>query len=202
MKRRHVLASLFLAPLTALSITKSKKSNFIAKLFQSKDSFRFVRPPGAKAELAFNLQCIRCRACANVCEAGCIRFFSFSENPLKVGTPYVNTRLRACNLCMNCTQVCPTGALNPIERLLTDIKKEVRMGVAEVIESACLSFNGRICGVCHDACPLSGEAIVLVPKAKPEVITDVCIGCGRCEERCPQYPAAIIVRPPKDLEVV
>lgn len=154
----------------------------------------FVRPPGTRDEKKFLSKCIRCRACANVCEAGCIKFFSLLESPGLAGTPFLLTREKSCNLCMNCTQICPTGALEPIERDIKEIAEKVRMGKAEVIRSNCLSYNGRVCGVCLDACPLKFEAIILKPFARPEVIEDVCIGCGRCEERCPQYPTAIIVR--------
>lgn len=158
---------------------------------------RYVRPPGAKVESEFVKECIRCRACANVCQAGCIRFFSFAENRQLAGTPYLNTRLRSCNLCMNCTQVCPSGALSPINRDLEEISEKVHMGTAVVLETNCLSYNGRICGICHDACPLKGSAITLIPRAKPVVHEDYCIGCGRCEERCPQSPTAIYVKPPE-----
>ncbi len=155
--------------------------------------FRYVRPPGAGPEERFLADCIRCRACANVCQAGCIRFFTLLESPRLAGTPYLNTRLRSCNLCMNCTHICPTGALSPIERDMDEIARHVRMGTAVVVKTNCLSYNGRICGVCHDACPLKGKAITLVPRAKPVVDEDHCIGCGRCEERCPQFPSAIMV---------
>ncbi len=156
---------------------------------------RYVRPPGAKSEMEFLKECIRCRACANVCQAGCIRFFSFAENKRLAGTPYLNTRIRSCNLCMNCTQVCPSGALSPIKRDLEEISEKVKMGTAVVLETNCLSYNGRICGICHDACPLKGSAITLALRAKPVVHEDYCIGCGRCEERCPQTPTAIYVVP-------
>ena len=190
LNRRLLLTSIFFI-ITGALLQFFKFFDFI---FQKNEiNFRFVRPPGSRAESKFLSECIRCRACANVCEAGCIKFFSLSDGFNLAGTPYLNTRLRACNLCMNCTQICPTGALKPIERDIEAISKEVSMGVAEVIPSNCLSFNGRICGVCHDACPLPGKAIKLVTRAQPEVIADACIGCGRCEERCPQTPAAIIV---------
>lgn len=154
--------------------------------------FSFLRPPGTENEESFLDSCIRCRACANVCEAGCIQFFSLQDSTELAGTPYLDPRYRACNLCMNCTDVCPTGALDHIIRDLEVIKKEVNMGKAIVMESNCLAFNGRICGVCHDACPV--DAIALVEKSRPIVNEDLCIGCGRCEERCPQYPTAIKVR--------
>ena len=108
------------------------------------------------------------------------------------GTPYINPRMRSCNLCMSCTQVCPTGALEPIPMDLEVIKEKVDMGLAVVVKSNCLSYNGRVCGICHDACPVA--AIKLEPVAKPVVIEDVCVGCGRCEERCPITPNAIPVR--------
>ena len=166
-------------------------SNFIFKYQTPK--FSFLRPPGTESEDEFLSKCIRCRACANVCESGCIEFFSLKEGVLFAGTPFLNVRTKSCNLCMNCTQVCPTDALKTILREKEEIKKHVKMGEARVIESHCLSTNGRVCGVCHDACPLKGEAIILKPIAKPIVDQDICIGCGRCEERCPQFPAAIIV---------
>lgn len=153
----------------------------------------FIRPPGAGSESDFSLSCIRCGACANVCEAGCIKFFDHSAGLALAGTPYLLARQKACSLCMNCTKTCPTGALKSIERDLEEIKKEVRMGTAVVIEDHCLSANGRVCGVCHDACPLKGEAIRLKPVAKPVIDESVCIGCGRCEERCPQTPTAILI---------
>ncbi|RMH54871.1 MAG: 4Fe-4S dicluster domain-containing protein [Candidatus Hydrogenedentota bacterium] len=155
---------------------------------------RYLRPPGTENEAVFLSRCIRCRACANVCEAGCIRFFTFAEGTGMAGTPYLRPRLRSCNLCMNCTNTCPTAALEPIPRNFNDIASRVSMGVAVVIRSNCLSFNGRVCGICHDACPLKGKAIRLKPVAKPVVDAEYCIGCGRCEERCPQFPAAIIVK--------
>jgi ferredoxin-type protein NapG/ferredoxin-type protein NapH len=94
---------------------------------------------------------------------------------------------------MECAEVCPTDALTAIDADNTELVFErVDMGTAYVDEGLCLSHIGRVCGVCHDACPFPGEAIVLDPPAQPRVLDD-CVGCGRCEERCPQVPAAIRV---------
>lgn len=182
------------AAITVTAVFSLKKVGLFTKL--RKPSFPYLRPPGTTNEETFLNRCIRCRVCANVCEAGCIEFFTLSDSIEKAGTPYVNSRLRACNLCMNCTQVCPTGALEPIERELKDIKAEVRMGEAIVVEQHCFSFNGKICGVCKDACPVNA---ITLDRARPIVETSLCIGCGRCEERCPQTPTAIYVER-KDLE--
>ena len=65
------------------------------------------------------------------------------------------------------------------------------MATAAVDPDRCLSYLGRVCGYCHDACPLPTKAIVLVPPAKPVVIIKGCVGCGRCVEYCPQVPTAI-----------
>ena len=59
---------------------------------------------------------------------GCIQFFSLNESLEKAGTPYLDTRHRACNLCMNCTQICPTEALSPIEKELENNKRRGENG--------------------------------------------------------------------------
>ena len=190
LNRKQLLIAGFFATLGASHGLRKNINLFFDK--QNPD-FSFIRPPGTENEEEFLNKCIRCRACGSVCEAGCIRFFSIWESPQLAGTPYLLPRFRSCNLCTNCGHICPTGALAPVEKNIQVIAQQVNMGKATVLESNCLSFNGRVCGICHDACPLKGKAIKLKPVAKPVVFEQDCIGCGRCEERCPQFPAAIIV---------
>ena len=65
------------------------------------------------------------------------------------------------------------------------------IGTAELVDAdRCISYQGRVCGYCHDACPFPERALKLVPPAKP-VVLDGCVGCGRCVELCPQFPTAI-----------
>lgn len=156
-----------------------------------------IRPPTAGDDDAlFRSRCIRCGLCGTVCENGCIRYFGLLDSEHGALTPFVDVRRRSCTLCMRCTQICPTGALTPVDDDPEAIAREVRMGVAVVDSDRCISYQGRLCGVCHDACPLPGTAIKLVPRAKPQVLSDGCVGCGRCVETCPQVPTAIdIVRP-------
>ncbi len=153
-----------------------------------------VRPPSASQDDAeFRAQCIRCGLCGTVCENGCIKFYGLDEPQHGVGTPHLDVRRRSCTLCMRCTAICPTGALRKIEDDLTVIADTVRMGTAVVDSDRCLSYLGRVCGYCHDACPLPERAIRLVAPAKPVVIEEGCVGCGRCVELCPQNPTAIDV---------
>lgn len=157
-----------------------------------------VRPPGAvDDELAFQAACVHCGLCGEVCDNGCIRFFGLDAADHGPLTPYLDVRRRSCTLCMKCTNVCPSGALRAIPREAEAIKQHVRMGVAEVDPELCISYLGRACGYCHDACPLPQHAIKLIPPATPVVIVEGCVGCGRCVELCPQTPTAIsVVRRP------
>lgn len=153
-----------------------------------------VRPPTADIDdERFQAACIRCGLCGTVCENGCIRYFAADAPHWGGLTPYIDVRERSCTLCMRCTEVCPTGALSRVDPELETLARVVRMGTAVVDPDRCISYLGRICGYCHDACPLPGRAIKLVPPAKPVVLEDACVGCGRCVEMCPQTPTAIDV---------
>lgn len=153
-----------------------------------------IRPPTANVDdSTFRAACVRCGLCGTVCENGCIQFFGIDEPTHGALTPFLDVRRRSCTLCMRCTQVCPTDALTPVEDRAEDIIEDVDMGVAVVDPDRCLSFLGRVCGYCHDACPYPNQAIRLVPPGRPVVLADGCVGCGRCVELCPQNPTAIDV---------
>lgn len=155
---------------------------------------RPIRPPTALAdERAFQQACVRCGLCGTVCQNGCIRYFGLGESEHGALTPYIDVRRRSCTLCMRCTQICPSGALVPVAADKPTVIQTVTMGVAVVDPDRCLSYLGRICGYCHDACPIPHAAIKLVPPARPVVLEEGCVGCGRCVEFCPQVPTAIDV---------
>ena len=154
-----------------------------------------VRPPGAKQGSEFLRSCIRCFQCGLMCPNMAIKPMGLKNGLAAIFTPHINPREQACMLCMKCGEVCPTDALEKIHSDYDSIQSKVKMGQAEVDPSVCYSYNGRLCGVCYDACPFPEEALKLKLFAQPEVDTDKCVGCGLCERACIHIPEAIRIYP-------
>ena len=117
------------------------------------------------------------------------------------GTPTMRPRKAACMLCssddgdyLKCTEACPSGALQLIEKTLADIREKVAIGVAEIDFDLCYSYNNWSCGACFRACPLAGEAMTVGSWERPTVHAEACVGCGCCERSCIRYPHAIRVK--------
>jgi Fe-S-cluster-containing dehydrogenase component len=98
------------------------------------------------------------------------------ENIETAGSPKLSFAENYCNLCMECTQVCPTGALQPIRQA------EALIGIAEVIHERCSAWNGGNCYFCVTRCPF--QAIRRDRKGRPYVVSELCVGCGICEQAC------------------
>ncbi len=146
---------------------------------------KFLRPPGARPEKEFLARCLQCGQCAQVCIFDCIRMRT-GFNPFVSGTPEIDPRKAACHLCMRCSAICPSDALEdvPIE--------ESRMGYAKLDKKQCHTWEGFIiCRSCFERCPLKGTAMILERGLYP-VITDVCVGCGVCEYVCPEQAIVTI----------
>ena len=98
----------------------------------------------------------------------------------------------SCPVCGMSLEPLVQSAEPEVDEELRD-KTRRAMGSAIVDPQRCLSYLGRVCGFCHDACPFPQDAIKLTPPARPWVL-DACVGCGRCVEECPQNPTAIDIR--------
>lgn len=147
---------------------------------------KFLRPPGARPEEEFLARCLQCGQCAQVCIFDCIRMRT-GFDPFVSGTPEISPRDAPCELCMRCSAICPSDALEdvPIEKS--------RMGYAILDRDKCYTWKGFIvCRSCYERCPLKATAMVLKEGIYP-AITDKCVGCGVCEHVCPEK--AIITVP-------
>ncbi len=154
-----------------------------------------LRPPGAVEESLFMALCIRCNRCLEVCPYHSIVRAGLGKT---IGTPFVSVENKACYLCMACTRLCPTGALDAkVTR-----PEQVNMGRAVIDTTICYSHLflehdvlpdatgkkiGALCNTCYNVCPLQNQAIILKQNLFP-VITNKCVGCGICVERCPTRP--------------
>lgn len=139
---------------------------------------RYLRPPGARPEKEFLASCIQCGQCAQVCPYRSIKLQT-GLNLFDSGTPQIFPPDVPCYLCMRCSPVCPSGALEDVSI------DDVRIGKARLDQKTCFTWlDTVVCRSCFENCPLKGSAIVLERGIYPAV-TDKCTGCGVCEYVCP-----------------
>jgi MauM/NapG family ferredoxin protein len=160
-----------------------------------------LRPPGAGDEDHFAATCIRCQRCVDACPNHALVPLAADTGRGLAGTPAMRPRTAACMLCMDddgeylkCTEACPSGALNLIEKTQEAIREQVHIGVAELDLGLCYSYNNWSCGACFRACPLAGEAMTIGNWERPTIHAEHCVGCGCCERACIRYPHAIRVK--------
>lgn len=153
-----------------------------------------LRPPGALPEAEFLAACVRCGQCVEACPKECL-LLSGSPDRFSLGTPYLEPEIVPCDLCQSrdereCIRVCPSKALLPV-----DEPRDVRMGMAYILEEHCLAYNQVICRACWHACPFPNEAISFDKRLRPVVNEEACVGCGLCTFACPTTPRAIPILP-------
>ncbi|MCU4155835.1 4Fe-4S dicluster domain-containing protein [Carboxylicivirga sp. A043] len=146
-----------------------------------------VAPPGAISIKRFNEICTACGLCIAACPTQVLQP-AVSQYGLKgfmqPHMDYVDGGY--CNFdCRGCGQVCPTGAILPIE---IEEKQLTQLGKAVFVKENCVVYtDGTDCGACSEHCPT--KAVNMVPYEGnlliPEVNQDICIGCGACEHPCP-----------------
>jgi len=162
-----------------------------------------VRPPGVADEQEFLARCLRCSQCMKVCPTSGLQPVLFEAGLEGLWTPRLVPRLGQCDYgCNACGQVCPSGAIPPLD---LDTKRQAVLGMAVVDRNRCLPWaSGVPCIVCEEMCPTPQKAIRLeeatttdgqgdpVVVQRPYVLLDLCIGCGICEYQCPMGGEAAI----------
>ncbi|HKV04784.1 MAG TPA: 4Fe-4S dicluster domain-containing protein [Candidatus Acidoferrales bacterium] len=155
-----------------------------------------LRPPGAVPEDRFTGLCIRCNNCVHACPTKVIHPDTGQEGGLAgFGAPVIkfDADYKYClETCNACTQVCPTGALMPLD---LQPKNKYIIGEALVDNNVCLTALGKKeCDACELACPYDAVKIIWDEaqyNAYP-VVNDKCVGCGACEVVCPTMPVKAI----------
>ena len=151
-------------------------------------------PFGARGAKEFYSHCTACQLCVSACPNGVLRPSTDFEHFLQPEMGYEKGYCRPeCNAC---SQVCPAGAILPVER---GQKMTLQIGLAHVNFGLCLAAQGEsTCGNCAYHCPTGAIRMVETEGCVhpvPTVSESQCIGCGACEFLCPSRPvSAITVR--------
>lgn len=153
-----------------------------------------IKPAGALSIKHFSQHCTACQLCVSACPNDVLRP---SSDLTRFMQPEMSYEKGYCRPeCNKCSQVCPTGAIQPIQ--LED-KSSTQIGHAVWIRENCLvETKGVKCGSCATHCPVA--AIQMVQKDPddpnslkiPVVNESRCIGCGACENLCPSRPYSAI----------
>ena len=133
------------------------------------------------------MTCTSCGDCVGVCPETAI---SLEPDPLTdKELPVITPSEKACVMCeeVPCIQACNDGAL-----VLPPSGGFPAIGSAFVRTEFCLAFNGSVCMVCYDACPLKRSALRFEGN-RPIVYEDLCTGCGQCEYICPADEKGIAI---------
>jgi ferredoxin-type protein NapF len=156
-----------------------------------------LRPPGAVPEDRFAGLCIRCNNCVHACPSKIIQPDTGREAGLAgFGAPVIryDRDYKYClETCNACTQVCPTGALTPLD---LQPKNKYIIGEALVDNNVCLVPLGKKeCDACERSCPYQAIKITWDEEqyiAYPVIDPKKCNGCGACEVVCPTTPVRAI----------
>ncbi|MBR6432392.1 MAG: 4Fe-4S binding protein, partial [Muribaculaceae bacterium] len=153
-----------------------------------------ITPPGSESARHFYQHCTACQLCVTKCPNSVLRP---SSDLSRLMQPELSFERGACRPeCVECSMVCPTGAIKPIT---VAEKSSTMIGHAVWVKENCLiTTRGRHCGNCARHCPVG--AIMMVPSNPddeespmvPAVNTAMCIGCGTCEYVCPVRPFSAI----------
>ena len=170
-----------------------------------------LRPPGSVPESEFLDLCIRCGQCFKVCPGPVLYPAGLEFGLESLCTPVAFPEHAGCHQdCNFCTQVCPTGAIQPLDIL---VKRTTHMGLAKINTETCLPLrkdDREDCNLCYLECEQAGyHAIEMrdvpleVNRAElesygfseseidemsrieaPTVNPETCVGCGICTYRC------------------
>ena len=153
-----------------------------------------LTPPGSLSAKNMALRCTGCQLCISECPNQVLRP---SDDLWHLMQPVMSYERGYCRPeCNRCSEVCPAGAIKPIE---TEVKASTQIGHAVWIKKNCIPLtDGVSCGNCARHCPTGAIEMVLSDPDDeesteiPVVNEAICIGCGACENLCPARPFSAI----------
>lgn len=195
-RRAFLLGGAMAVGTMAMAQTKIKVDGGMAVIEDKKapKREREITPPGSISARNMQKHCTACQLCVSACENNVLRP---STDPLHLMQPVMSFERGYCRPeCTRCGEVCPTGAIRPINR---EAKTAIHVGHAVWIKENCIPLvNGDSCGNCARHCPTWAIQMVEYTKADgqtvqvPAIDTEKCIGCGACENLCPARPFSAI----------
>ncbi|MFC1936319.1 4Fe-4S binding protein [Chloroflexota bacterium] len=124
-------------------------------------------------EEEFISACIHCGLCVGICETQAIEIGVD-------GLPRISGLEGWCDFCMDCIEVCPTNALQPIDPNTAEI------GHAVIDQDRCIAWAWAGCQKCFKVCADLQGAIWIDEDLRVFVDEDLCNGCGACVSVCPR----------------
>lgn len=199
-RRAFLTGGMLVAGTVAAKAVKSATDGGLAPMKTKKLPMREVpvAPAGSRGVSELGEHCIACQLCITNCPNGILSPSTDVENFMQ---PVMNFTEGFCRPeCTRCSDVCPAGAILPID---VATKSSTKIGTAVVDLKTCISAAyGQKCGNCATRCPAGAIQMIAVSptdnRLRPLVDTEACIGCGSCEYHCPvgktgsmraEYPA-------------
>lgn len=149
-----------------------------------------VLPPGVGGLRSFSARCTGCQLCISACPN---QVLSSSDNGLGMLQPSLSFERGYCRVnCVECSNVCPVGAILP---LTVEAKSAIQIGRAVVDRALCIRQTDAVeCTTCSRNCPTGAIVLIEKPDGQKDIAVDHerCIGCGACEYYCPARPFSAI----------
>lgn len=180
-RRKFLVTTATVGAATALHAQEQKLDGGLAVIEDKQVPQRTMplKPAGAISLKNFESRCTACQLCVSKCPEKVLRpstdLGSFMQPYMAFDQGYCRTA------CTRCSEVCPTGAIQPIAK---EQKTAISIGHAVVLADNCIG-----CGACARHCP---SAAISMIDGKPSVNESRCLGCGACEYYCPARPMTAI----------
>jgi ferredoxin len=152
-----------------------------------------LSPPGSGSIGHLKAHCTSCHLCVAQCPSKILKPALLEYGLEGMMQPTMDFTHGFCGYdCTVCTEVCPNGAL---QRMDKEKKHQTQLGRVVFLKHNCVVYTDEtFCGACSEHCPT--QAVAMVPYKNdltiPQTDPNLCVGCGGCEYVCPAKPSKAI----------